>query len=76
MSLNNSRNIRVYPPETDVTIEQANIPGKITAVIIRSDHVSYEVTYYADFTQRIITCSENELQVKMTARKIPIGFKD
>ncbi len=37
--------MKVLAPGTDVTIEQASIPAKITTVNIHSDHVRYEVTY-------------------------------
>ena len=67
--------MKVLQPGTDVTIEQANIPGKISAVIIKADHVVYEVMYYADFVQRYVNCSEDELQVKPREKRLVVGFK-
>lgn len=67
--------MKVLAPGTDVTIEQANIPGRISAVIIKADHVVYEVMYYADFVQRYVNCSEDELQVKPREKRLMVGFK-
>lgn len=67
--------MKVLAPGTDVTIEQANIPGRISAVIIKADHVVYEVMYYADFVQRYVNCSEDELQVKPREKRLVVGFK-
>ena len=67
--------IKVLSPGTDVTIEQANIPGKISTVNIRADYVTYSVTYYADFVQRIVECSEDELQVRPREKRLTVGFK-
>ena len=52
--------MKVLAPGTDVTIEQASIPGKISSVNIHSDHVRYEVIYYVDYSQRTATLAENE----------------
>jgi len=67
--------VKVLPPGIDVTIEQANIPGKISAVIIRADHVVYEIKYYADFVMRTVECCEDELQVKPREKRLTVGFK-
>ena len=67
--------MKILQPGTDVTIEQANIPGKISAVIIRANHVTYEVIYYADFIQRTVNCSENELLIRPRTKKVDVGFK-
>ena len=66
--------IKVLAPGTDVTIEQANIPGKVSSVNIKVDYIVYEVTYYADFTQRYAYCSEHELQVNTKNKKLSVGF--
>jgi hypothetical protein len=67
--------MKVLSPGTDVTIEQANIPGKITTVNIHADHVRYEVTYYVDYTQRTATLAERDLLVNAKNKKITVGFK-
>ncbi len=67
--------MKVLAPGTDVTIEQASIPGKISSVNIHSDHVRYEVTYYVDYSQRTATLAENELQVNTKNKKMIVGFK-
>lgn len=67
--------IKVLSPGTDVTIEQANIPGKISEVKIRVDHIVYDVTYFVDFAQRTVTCSEKELQVNTKNKRMTVGFK-
>lgn len=67
--------IKVLSPGTDVTIEQANIPGKIATVNIHADHVRYEVTYYVDYAMRTATVAENELQVNTKNKKMIVGFK-
>ena len=67
--------IKVLSPGTDVTIEQANIPGKISSVNIHADHVRYEVTYYVDYSMRTATLSEGELQVNTKNKKMIVGFK-
>lgn len=67
--------IKVLSPGTDVTIEQASIPAKITSVNIHADHVRYEVTYYVDYSQRTATVAENELQVNTRNKKMIVGFK-
>ena len=67
--------MKVLAPGTDVTIEQANIPGKISAVIIKADHVAYEIKYFADFVERVVSCSEDELQVRPKEKRLEIGFK-
>ena len=67
--------MKILAPGTDVTIEQATIPGKITAASIRVDHVSYEVTYYADYMQRTVWCAESELMIKPKQKKLEVGFK-
>ena len=67
--------MKVLSPGTDVTIEQANIPGKINAVIIKADHVVYEIKYFADFVERVVCCNEDELQVKPKEKRLEIGFK-
>ena len=67
--------MKVLAPGTDVTIEQASIPGKISSVNIHSDHVRYEVIYYVDYLQRTATLAENELQVNTKNKKMIVGFK-
>lgn len=67
--------MKVLAPGIDVTIEQANIPGKISSVIIKPDHVAYEVKYYCDFVERFVNCSESELQVNTKAKRLTVGFK-
>lgn len=67
--------IKVLSPGTEVTIEQANIPGRISMVNIKEDHITYEVTYYSDFMQRTVNCSEHELQVNTKNKKMTVGFK-
>ena len=67
--------MKILQPGTDVTIEQANIPGKINAVIIKADHVAYEVKYYCDFVMRTVECSENELLIRPRTKKVDVGFK-
>lgn len=67
--------MKVLAPGTDVTIEQASIPGKISSVNIHSDHVRYEVTYYVDYSLRTATVAENELQVNTKNKKMIVGFK-
>lgn len=67
--------MKLLTPGTDVTIEQANIPGRISAIIIRPDHVMYEITYYVDYAQRSVNCREDELQVKPKAKRLTVGFK-
>ena len=67
--------MKVLAPGTDVTIEQASIPGKISSVNIHSDHVRYEVIYYVDYSQRTATLAENELQVNTKNKKMIVGFK-
>lgn len=67
--------MKVLAPGIDVTIEQANIPGKISAVIIKPDHVIYEVKYYCDFVMRTVECTENELLIRPRTKKVEVGFK-
>ena len=67
--------MKVLSPGTDVTIEQANIPGKISAVIIRANHVAYEIKYYVDFAMRTVECSEDEIQTKPREKRLTVGFK-
>lgn len=67
--------MKVLAPGTDVTIEQASIPAKITTVNIHADHVRYEVIYYVDYSQRTATLAENELQVNTKNKKMIVGFK-
>ena len=67
--------MKVLSPGTDVTIEQANIPGKINAVIIKADHITYEIKYFADFVERVVSCNEDELQVKPSEKRLTVGFK-
>lgn len=67
--------MKVLAPGTDVTIEQASIPGKISSVNIHSDHVRYEVTYYVDYSMRTATLAESELQVNTKNKKMIVGFK-
>ena len=67
--------IKILSPGTDVTIEQANIPGKISAVIIRADHVAYEVKYFVDYAMRTVECSEDEVQIRPREKRLTVGFK-
>jgi hypothetical protein len=67
--------LKILAPGTEVTIEQANIPGKISQVNIKADYVTYEVTYYVDFAQRTVNCSERELQVNTKNKRMTVGFK-
>lgn len=58
----------------EVTPRLSNIKGIITAVSIRFNMVTYELTYFIEGKREIIWVDENELVIE-NSDKQKIGFK-
>lgn len=59
---------------TQATPKLSNIKGIITAISIRFNMVTYELTYFIEGKREIIWVDENELNIEQS-EKLQIGFK-
>lgn len=65
--------IEAFPCGEVVRTVLGDIEGMITAVCVRFDKVSYEISYFVNQDQHVVWMNENEF--KTNVPKTPIGFK-
>lgn len=69
--------INVYPCGTTITSVYGAIPGIITGILIWSNDVKYEISYFADGIHQVCTMYESEFVVTNDSTKsASIGFKN
>ena len=63
----------IYPCGMEAVIKLPMVAGNITAVTIRFEFVTYEITYYVEGVQQRVWVHENEIM--KDGEKLTIGFK-
>jgi hypothetical protein len=63
----------IYPCGSEVVIKRPGVFGNVTAVMIRFELITYEITYYVDSIQQRVWVHEDEIM--KDGKKHPIGFK-
>jgi hypothetical protein len=73
-----SEALMVYPIGANVRIGPVGartIAGVITAIFIRTQRVSYEVSYWNGLTYQQVTLDEFEFEAEAKEGKQPLGFR-
>ena len=65
--------MNIYPCGMEAVIKRPLVVGNITAVTIRFEFVTYEVTYYVDGVQQRVWVHEDEIM--KDGKKLTLGFK-
>jgi len=66
--------MKIYKCGTEVIIKNIDIVGYITAVIIRFNNVTYEISYFLNNIYYQSWFNEIEFELKNKVEKINIGF--
>jgi len=66
--------MKIYKCSTEVIIKNIEIVGYITAVIIRFNNVTYEISYFLNNIYYQSWFNEIEFELKNKVEKINIGF--
>ena len=67
--------MKFYRTGTKVTTNVGNVDAVITAVELRSECITYELTYFIDNDFKKVWMSESQFQHQENAKKQTIGFK-
>ncbi len=65
----------IYKCGTEVITKSETINAIITAISIRFDRVTYEISYFRSGLYYSVFLNENEFELKTNLEKSKIGFK-